>query len=328
MSKKKGKQAGFTLLELIVVIAIMGFLVAMVAPRFAGLTEDAKEPVRDANMSRIMNAIETYLASEARLPTDLRSLAITDGAGGFLAAGGVHIRQSGAVRNAYLSNRDLTDGRELFSGRMGRGNMALHTHILNAGEARELRRLGVTYLTPYSEIGTGAGRRFVPDGGRRAAVAAGVQVLMIGSGAAADPAPIEAGQIIAGDADARFSEPGLMYRIVVGIGEESSLLEKGFIGSMGQCPGSTQVYHKVQNAPVLVLPRLAATVARLAPAAPITVTMAALDAAGAEIVGFTRTVRINEGQARHAFGVATPSGWYWPEGEHKTGWQVTGITTP
>lgn len=321
---------GFTLLELIVVVAIMGFLVAMVAPRFIGVVDAAKEPVRDSNLSRLMTAMETYYNKEGMFPANMRTLAIATGAGGagaWIATGGEHLwRDTPELRNSYMADRDAEDGKELLSSRTARANMALHTHVLDRDEASELRRMGITHISPYKQIGTGADRQFVP--GDKREVRTGVQVLMVGSGAAgsAGADTIGAGLIVPGNDYAKFSEPDIMYRIVLGIGEESSLVTKGYMGSLGQCPGSTQRDLKSYNAPLVVLPRLAATVNRLDDAtAPTEVMMQARDENEVLIGGMTRVVKIDEPQENWAFGVATPSGFYWPEGEHKTGWKVVAV---
>ncbi len=58
MEKKQHKnininnQKGFTLLEILVVLTIMGFLIAMVAPRLAGISGDAVDTVCDTNQNQ------------------------------------------------------------------------------------------------------------------------------------------------------------------------------------------------------------------------------------------------------------------------------------
>lgn len=54
---KNSKQAGFTLIELVVVIVILGILAVTAAPKFIDLTSDAKEAVMDGTKGSIESAV-------------------------------------------------------------------------------------------------------------------------------------------------------------------------------------------------------------------------------------------------------------------------------
>jgi len=56
---KHGK-SGFTLVELLIVVIILGILAAIVIPQFSSSTTDAKESALDANLAAMRNAIELY----------------------------------------------------------------------------------------------------------------------------------------------------------------------------------------------------------------------------------------------------------------------------
>ncbi len=61
-NKSKGKE-GFTLVELLIVIVILGILAAIVIARFAGATKDSKEANLKGNLRTIRAALETYKAN-------------------------------------------------------------------------------------------------------------------------------------------------------------------------------------------------------------------------------------------------------------------------
>jgi type IV pilus assembly protein PilA len=60
--KKIGKKKGFTLIELIVVIAILGVLAAIAIPRFSGFTDKAKKQADDQYINIIKNNVTVLLA--------------------------------------------------------------------------------------------------------------------------------------------------------------------------------------------------------------------------------------------------------------------------
>lgn len=74
--KKNNK--GFSLVELIVVIAIMAVLVGVLAPQFMKYVERSRESTDIQNMQQIITAVETYVAANE---SDLKSVSITSVAG-------------------------------------------------------------------------------------------------------------------------------------------------------------------------------------------------------------------------------------------------------
>lgn len=65
-TKLKGlnRKKGFTLVEMIIVIAILIILVALIAPKFLGYSDKAKEAVAETNAKAVVTAIGLYQAEE------------------------------------------------------------------------------------------------------------------------------------------------------------------------------------------------------------------------------------------------------------------------
>ena len=56
----RGRQSGFTLVELLIVAIILAILAAIVVPQFASSTNDARASALRSNVSNIRGAIDLY----------------------------------------------------------------------------------------------------------------------------------------------------------------------------------------------------------------------------------------------------------------------------
>ena len=62
-------EQGFTLLEIMVVLVIMGVLAAMVAPRFIERADEAKVEATKAQMQNVSQALKLYRLQNGRYPS-------------------------------------------------------------------------------------------------------------------------------------------------------------------------------------------------------------------------------------------------------------------
>ncbi len=84
MQQQEQHEAGFTLLEIMVVLVIIGVLAALVAPRFLERADDAKVQAARVQMTNIGQALKLYRLQHGKYPDSSQGLQVlaTPGADG------------------------------------------------------------------------------------------------------------------------------------------------------------------------------------------------------------------------------------------------------
>lgn len=74
LHKRTKGDKGFTLIELIVVIAVLGVLATLIIPRVVGVKSKAETAAMEANEKIIRNALERYYLDHETYPKELKDL--------------------------------------------------------------------------------------------------------------------------------------------------------------------------------------------------------------------------------------------------------------
>jgi prepilin-type N-terminal cleavage/methylation domain-containing protein len=90
LGAQKSGEAGFTLIELIIVIAIIGILAAIAVPQFMGASSDAYVAAAESVVSNLRQAQELYFAENGSYTNDLSEL------DNYISANSLSIVQGGA----------------------------------------------------------------------------------------------------------------------------------------------------------------------------------------------------------------------------------------
>lgn len=69
MVSLKNKQQGFTIVELLIVIVVIGILAALVVTTFSGIQQKARNTERETDIKAIHGQLEAYYAQNGRYPT-------------------------------------------------------------------------------------------------------------------------------------------------------------------------------------------------------------------------------------------------------------------
>lgn len=290
---------GFTLIEILVVLVIMGFLVAMVAPKLAGISDSAVAVTDDNSQKRLQETMQVWINKNDSIPPALANMVATDHtAGAFTTANFVM---------ASIDDNNPSNGAEVISKEFADKWLPM-PHYINGAEALELQNLigGATMNYALVSALTDTNTDLVLDAGTegliqerylRKGIAANQCVMMIGAGVNAAGAEAyavgatvtatgstvavdtatdnsvalaaAAGQLATSsnyDAAAktytRIGEGPMVLRIVMGMTDRNQIVNQGLLDKAGVSAQSTQSDNYEFGNYYVVLPRLQATVDR------------------------------------------------------------------
>ena len=72
--RARTRARGFTLIEIMVVVTILGILAALIVPRVVGRTDDARVAAARQDISQLMQALKLYRLDNGRYPTSEQGL--------------------------------------------------------------------------------------------------------------------------------------------------------------------------------------------------------------------------------------------------------------
>lgn len=74
MVEKKEVQRGFTLIEILIVVAIIGLIASLVAPNILGRFESSKDGIAKAQIEMLSSGIQAYIVDVGKCPGALTDL--------------------------------------------------------------------------------------------------------------------------------------------------------------------------------------------------------------------------------------------------------------
>ena len=103
MNSKKMNNKGFSLVELIVVIAIMAILVGALAPQFIKYVEQSRQSTDMQNVNEMKSAIEIYAADKDSASS--MSILVTGGASGTASMDGAAASNANIASSVNLKSQ-------------------------------------------------------------------------------------------------------------------------------------------------------------------------------------------------------------------------------